>query len=62
MIKNIECFRKQCSYQPQALIFNAMNGTEEKEKQQCNIVANYAIVTILMDAFPAAETLRRKVL
>lgn len=33
-----------------------MNGTEEKEKQQCNIVANYAIVTILMGALPATET------
>lgn len=39
-----------------------MNGTEEKEKQQCNTVANYAIVTILMGALPAAETLRGKVL
>lgn len=33
-----------------------MNGTEEKEKQQCNIVANNAIVTILMGALPATET------
>lgn len=62
MIKNIECFRKQCSYKPQTLIFNAMNGTEEKEKQQCNVIANYVIVTILMGASPAAETLKDKVL
>lgn len=49
-------FKKQCLYQPQALIFNAINETEEKEEQQCNIVANYAIVTILMGSCPAAET------